>query len=142
MKVNIGNYRKNRKVNIEIHEYDLWSMYHTISLILVPLFKKYKEKAPHTIPSIFLEEANNSIELSEKIWSEALDKIIWSFEEIANFNQNEPDFKGNFEFSPQFKMAGATEEEYINWKLEVKLYEEKIQEGLDLFAKYFRSFWY
>ena len=46
MRVFLGRYprgEKERKVNIRIDNYDLWSMDHTLSLIILPMLKKLKE---------------------------------------------------------------------------------------------------
>ena len=48
-------------------------------------------------------------------WHESINKMIWSFEEI-------------------------TKREHINYRKDEE-YRKKIQEGLNLFAKYFQSLW-
>jgi hypothetical protein len=54
-------------------------------------------------------------------WKDYLDKMIWSFEQIVNDEPDEPDItKDN--------------ETYL-------AYHDRIQEGLNLFSKYFRNLW-
>ena len=44
MKVEIGPYEENRKVNVQIDEYDLWNLDHTLALIILPSLKAYKKQ--------------------------------------------------------------------------------------------------
>ena len=89
-------------------------------------------------------------------WIAAVDKMIWSFDQIANecpddpanvhFNEKwreaekknislmECDDDGRIIFSDLLDDGRPTKEEEL-------AYHTRIQEGLDLFAKYFRDLW-
>lgn len=56
-------------------------------------------------------------ELTNEEWIEIQNKMIWSFEQIIN--------DGQWDLSPEY----------------YKEHQNKVQEGLDLFGKYFRSLW-
>ena len=72
MKVNIGKYPKSdkteRKIKIEIDDYDTWDAYTTLSYIIHPLLVRYKEKND-------CHPGN----LTEEEWDIILDKMIHSF---------------------------------------------------------------
>lgn len=88
-------------------------------------------------------------------WHKTIDKMIWSFDQIVNECPDDPE---TIHFNKKWKEA---EEKGIKLmktngdqvvfseildegrptKEEVLAYHARIQEGLDLFAKYFRDLW-
>ena len=124
MKVNIGEYlnsedKGERVIEIHIDDYDIWNMDHTLALIILPMLKKYKSTF-HGIPSNFCydqDETELPIEESKSMWNQILDKMIWSFEAIVK------------------------DDDLLQPKDKIVEYNERIQEGLNLFAVYFRSLW-
>lgn len=91
-------------------------------------------------------------------WQEVLDKMIWSFEQLVHENYSDKYQHGSpkVEFEKTDKIypnsiTGKTEPTYVmvdrdsieNWTdyNGITLAEERIQEGIDLFAKYYRSLW-
>lgn len=140
MRVFIGDYGDKREVSVELHDYDTWSMDVTLALIIHPLLIKFKADLtgcpselidypidgviafPYTEPD--KTEEDDSVDKAMVKWKEILDKMIWSFGEIVNNEENEPPYvKGNFD-----------KEAYL-------AYHNRLQEGLDLFGKHFRSLW-
>ena len=77
MKVKIGNYQKNpskdRKISVEIDDWDTFSLDHTLALIIHPALIKFKEK-----------ENGHPSGLSEKEWHDILDCMIFSFGKKLN----------------------------------------------------------
>lgn len=89
-------------------------------------------------------------------WIAAVDKMIWSFDQIANECPDDPntihfyekwkeaekkdvplldcDEHGRVSFSDMLNDGRPTKEEEA-------AYHARVQEGLDLFAKYFRDLW-
>jgi hypothetical protein len=67
-------------------------------------------------------------ELGHKTWREYLDKMIWSFEQIQEFDRNSQFFI--------YKDGKKTFD-----KAAYDTYYQRIQEGLDLFAKYYLNLW-
>ena len=113
MEVKIGKNEgilKERELSVVIEDHDMWNLDHTLSLVIHPSLLKFKEKLNGHPSHVTLEE-----------WEIILDKMIWSFGQIVNWNEEEPD--------------------YLHSKEEYDAYHAKIQEGLDLFGKYFRNLW-
>lgn len=149
MKVYIGNWPKNpakeRKVNIRIDKWDTWSMDNTLSLIIEPMLKQLKV-TQNGYPS----------GLEEQEWNEILDKMIFAFESINNdwenqYHSGEVDFlhvpidKDGNEVSPEnaeyYRLDRGPNDTHVFDAEGWKKHDEKIQEGLELFGKHFRSLW-
>ena len=84
-------------------------------------------------------------EYGSKEWNKILGKIIWSFEN----HDNEPMPTEPENYDPRCNMIkyddGSTEYEHLDdrpWDLiECEAHDKKVQEGLDLFAKYYKDLW-
>jgi len=102
MKVSIGKYKKqaSRNVKVQIDRHDIWSLDHTLALIILPALLELKEKK-HGIPSDFADAGGADYENQDsfdfykeshnwafvekcKEWELVLDKMIWSFYQIVN----------------------------------------------------------
>lgn len=91
----------------------------------------------------------------EEDWEKAIDKMIWSFEQIANEYPDHPYtaffekrwkeaevngislmqvYKDRIQFDKMLEEKKPTDEE-------TTVYVSRVQEGLDLFAKYFQDLW-
>lgn len=135
MKVNIGEYPDNgetREVSIQIDDWDTHSLDHTLSLIICPALKKFKEKdsaspiingddVPEILkpPATFEQDISND-KFDEKMfqrWEYILEEMIWAFERISE--DKEWEYEGQ----------------------EKKDRQERIDNGLRLFAKYFEHLW-
>lgn len=134
MKVSLGKYpdprsKKERKVKIKIDPYDIWNLDCTLSMIIAPCLKLMREDDDVGIPGKFYQEKLGDVysrqhcfgfyeETSEvsdeirKLWLEEFDKMIWAFE--------------------SYETADLFEDEEA---------QAKIQEGLDLFSKYYSGLW-
>lgn len=136
MKVKIGPYLDDgshcydtRKIEVKIHDYDTWSMDHTLAVIILPMLKQLKE-TQHAFPSdvakdestmqwpqqsfdFYIESDNMALEKGEKEWNAILDKMIFAFEKITELDR--------YWFDGEI--------------------EEKIDEGCRLFGQYYRSLW-
>lgn len=178
MKVKIGQYPKKRliqrKVNIEIENFDTWSLDHTLALIILPALLQLKD-SKHGIPAEFAEVGgadhdsqqsfdfykeshNEAFDKGCERWDEVLDKMIWSFQQLAFddyeslYHHGSTDYgweetKDKF-FNP---VTNQVEDTYTiidkkpdqHWYDYIghRLHEERIQEGLELFGKYYRHLW-
>jgi len=84
-------------------------------------------------------------EYGMKEWNKILDKIIWSFEN----HDNEPMPTEPEDYDSRCNMIkyddGSTEYEDLDdrpWDwTECEAHDKKVQEGLDLFAKYYKDLW-
>ena len=91
-------------------------------------------------------------------WDEILNKMIWSFEQILKddydslYHHGKPKYdwvetdkqypnpiSGKME--PTYRMVDKNPDEHWYDVEGHKLHEERIQEGLDLFGKYYRALW-
>ena len=161
MKVEIGPYNDDeaddfeRKIQIHIDDYDVWGLYDTLALIILPCLKKLKEKQQGS-PTVDLEDVPENLrsknDESEEYpsvhdrWKYVLDQMIWSFQQIVEPQDDqfhtwdedkeplefgEPDEKGRCELTVNCE----TDREGL------KSYNDKIQTGLNLFGKYYRGLW-
>ena len=173
MKVYIGRYPKDdsaRKIRVRIDRWDVWSMEHTLSLIILPCLKLFRSNM-HGYPGCFIEPECASGEVSPHTkpvvspddeqeepgfikWKAILDKMIWSFEEIANFGLNEPPFPDKIEEIKEEHVTGlgkgmpytrtttTYEEGAVEaWKVLAKAYQDKVNDGLKLFGEYYQHLW-
>lgn len=132
MKVYIGPFKKNsdeRKIDVRIDKYDTWNMESTLAFIVLPMLKQLKA-AKHGSPWLpEFDQTSNSAQYSfdfykegddlawekgHEHWNQILDKMIWSFEQI---NTDWEESEGYFKF------------------------QERMQEGFELFGKYYRNLW-
>lgn len=126
MKVKIPKDETKAKILVESH--DLYALDQTIALIVLPLLKAFR-KATDVIPeSMYSEESRACREISKTVqkredkaalkkWYETLDKMIWSFNEIA----------------VDAPLLGTEQARTVH--------EINVQVGLDLFAKHFTDLW-
>ena len=176
MKVNIQKYPKvgPRKADVKIEHFDTWNLDATLALIVLPMLiqlKHNKQGVPNDFADVggadydvqnsfdfYKETHNDAFEEGCKRWEEVLDKMIWSFQQIALEDYDDKYHHGTPKFDwiktdQKFKnpLTGKLEETYQmvdknpneHWYDHIghKLHEERIQEGLDLFGKYYRNLW-
>lgn len=106
----------------------------------------------------YKESHKEAFDLATKRWDEILDKMIWSFRQILleDYEENYHHGKAKFKFEKTDKLfhnpvTGQLEETYEmidknpndHWYDHVghQLHDERIQEGLELFGKYYRHLW-
>ena len=144
MKVSIGPYKDDdtaRREEVVIHDYDTWSMDHTLALIALPMLKQLKE-TKHGVPSrisygdmpdhlkyiqkqysqtyeLFPEDDMWEPEFDRqvKVWDWIMDEMIWAMKQIVNEGEVDPDVWYSKEF------------------------DDRMHNGLRLFGKYYRSLW-
>lgn len=100
--------RRKRKIKIKIHDYDTWSMDHTLGMIILPMLKQLKatkhgsqwvddEDVPHLVKKkgkkVESEGPRNvrALDMGEEEdqhsdvhvrWDWVLDEMIWAFEQV------------------------------------------------------------
>lgn len=114
---------------VKIDKNDTWSMDYTLGLIILPMLKQLKA-TKHGYP----------VGLTEKKWDAILDKMIWSFEQVVTGYEDSQFWI----VKPELELDGSE----VIWKVEGKLdkrgmkrHHQKIDEGLELFGKYYRYLW-
>lgn len=178
MKAKIGKFPKgngHRRIDIEIDTFDTWSMDHTLALIIYPMLLQLKA-TKHGVPNDFVKDVGGedysdqksfdfyqethdlAFEKGCELWDEALDKMIWSFEQILKDDYDEFYHHGTpkFDWVPSnkpfynpitkkmedtFQMVDKNPNEHWYDIVGHQLHEDRIQEGLILFGKYFRNLW-
>jgi hypothetical protein len=177
MKIKIGPFPKkfgDRKIDIHIDKYDTWNMDGTLAMIIYPMLLQLKA-TKHGVPNEFAEvggEGHNSQDSFDfykenvdelfneriKAWDVALDKMIWSFQQIADGDYDSKYHHGEAKFDwiesdkqypnpvtgimePTYQMVDKNPDEHWYDHVGHKLHEERIQEGLELFGKYYRNLW-
>lgn len=173
MKVFLGRYPKNpnseRKVNIRIDKWDTWSMDHTLALIILPMLKQLqatKHGAPGSMPAFnqtsetfwpqqclefYKEDDTPAWDEGHKQWTEIMDKMIWSFEQLLDENWDEQYWieKGEYDWEDMmrpFEKGEVTrelkckKEAIVDWAGR-EAHAKRIQEGLELFGKHFQDLW-
>lgn len=160
MKVYIGRYPKDhtkeRTIRVRIDKYDSWSLDHTLALIIAPALRAFKEDKSLGTPGSFFPadydwalgtddaEDKRVSEEAHARWIETIDKMIFAFDAVAN-----GDWEAQFFTHPESDEGAYEDSESFNAHLaKIKIdregleaYEKRIQEGLELFGKYFRNLW-
>jgi hypothetical protein len=89
MKIHLGPYRKNRKVHIQIDDYDVWNMDHTLSTIIAEMLIKMKQHC-HGYPMEFSDGDIREDGINYggngggiKAWYKVIDQMIEGFSFMA-----------------------------------------------------------
>lgn len=156
---------KTRKVSIKIDRFDTWNMDNTLALLIVPMLKqlrKNKHGSPYVDDNDVPEELRSSSAppLSEEEknqghvdkyhhdrWNHVLDHMIWSFEQVLRDDRESQFYSGKHDL--KFKKLDDGNYELVKgdhdtFKVDYtsqKEYEGKIQQGINLFAKYYFNLW-
>lgn len=177
MKINIGKYKKSgttRKIDVNIEHFDTWSLDHSLALIILPALiqlKATKQGVPSAFADVgganydnqqsfdfYMESHNDAFDAKCKEWDEVLDKMIWSFQQLAlvdydqKYHHGEPKYdfvKSDTQYpnpltgqmEDTFRMVDKNPGEHWYDHVGHQLHEERIQEGLELFGKYYRALW-
>lgn len=107
----------------------------------------------------FYKEDNNwAFEQRCKEWDEVLDKMIWSFEQLMKDDYGDQYHHGKMEMDWEetdrlypnpitgkmektYRMVDKNPDEHWYDHVGHQLHEARIQEGLELFGKYYRNLW-
>lgn len=157
--------KQKRNIKIRIDNYDTWGMDHTLALIALPMLKQLKA-TKHGSPMVgdYFNQTSNSAQCSfdfyaegdeaaweagHKAWGEILDHIIWSFEQELDENADDKFWtvKGEMDFSKHPEDVGKLSVP-LRWKEKpvcdyegLHAYHAKIQEGFELFGRYYQGLW-
>ena len=169
MYVKLGNpSRKNKAEKIVIHNYDTWSMDHTLAHIIVPMLKQLRE-VKHGAPFVDNEDVPDDLRASDEDlhtyskngetddlffdrWNYVMDEMIFAFQSKLEdwedqFYSGEHDYK--FIEIPDTKHDKANKYtmEYgpnNTFKIDIegrKVYQDRINIGFRLFGKYYEGLW-
>lgn len=113
--------KRKRKVKVQINNYDVWSMDHTLALIIAPMLKKLKEQKQgiawinnEDVPENLREPENG---FSESKYNWFLDECIWAFSRLTN-------------------------DDWVDEPFEVEMERDRrADKAFALFGKYYRTLW-
>lgn len=158
--------KKEQRVSVNIDSWDTWSLYQTLASVIYPALVKYKNSL-HGSPRVDDEDVPENIRSSSapKVkghetdefyfmrWQWVLDEMIWTFRELESgademFFHNADNLKMDFiplengynqvKFEYQHDLSKP---KYFVDEQSRKWYNDKIQNGLRLFGKYYRDLW-
>jgi hypothetical protein len=106
----------------------------------------------------YKESHEESWEIAAKRWDEILDKMIWSFQQlvIGDYADAYHHGKGEYDWiktektypnpvtgkdEATYQMVDKNPDEHWYDFVGHRLHDERIQEGLELFGKYYRNLW-
>ena len=153
--------KKQRKVEVRIDRYDTWGMAETLALIILPMLKQFRASlhgspfvddtdVPEYLRSTVAPPKKDEFDIDDnhhKRWEWVLDEIIFAFES-----------KVDDSWEDQF-VTGISDHQFVKldngcsqmttgpnhtYKVDYdnkKIYEQRIQNGFNLFGKYFQNLW-
>ena len=155
MKVNIGpvpnwrfyhhwlynwfGYTPKQKTSVKIHNYDTWSMDHTLAPIILPMLVQLKE-TKHGAPMVDMKDVPKELRATKaqqnkyaeggdvdpkhfERWDWIMDEMIWAFEQKCRDDWME-------------------DYDYNKWDSEgAKAHQERMSNGFRLFGKYYENLW-
>lgn len=161
----IDKLKRDRKIKVVIHDYDVWSVDSTLSYIIVPLLKKMKDNlhgAPYVDDNDVPDELKSTAapkltqdqidtghvdELHFKRWDWVIEEMIWAFEQHGidwenQYYSGEHDIiwekVGDGEF---FEMKTGPKDTFKIDKEGMSKHRDRMNNGLRLFGKYYGSLW-
>jgi len=158
----VNLFEKERKVNIKIDDYDVWSMDSTLALIIVPMLKKLR-KTKHGAPFVDLKDVPKKLhppkdqkdnwkngdvdETHHARWDWILDEMIWAFEQVnedweAQYTTGEYDLRfEKIEGSSCSELkTGPNHTAVTDWKAR-EAHQKRMENGFRLFGKYYQALW-
>ena len=153
---------KKRRIDIKIHDYDVWSMDDTLAVIILPMLKLLKEKkhgyamvddedVPAELrstaaPALTQEQINTACpdDNGEARWNWVLDEMIWTFEQMLSddaesrfhydLDPAKPRDEPGLDLEQMLARGGYDKAGYTAW-------QERKTRGFTLFGKYFEALW-
>jgi len=144
-----------REEDIVIHNYDTWNMDHTLALLIVPMLKQLKETKhgapcvetsdvplflkPTQLEVVRYKEDGETDKNFFKRWDYVMDEMIWAFEQIVDDDDEKP-FYDHSEIDPEDSMEESVKKLKVD-REGLDAHNKRIENGLRLFGKYYRSLW-
>jgi hypothetical protein len=149
--------KKKRTEWVHIDNYDVWGMDHTLALIILPMLKQLKTQKHgygwidnKDVPKELRSTApgarrgiKNSYDwdhYAEARYSWVMDEFIWTFEQLADENDGEDQFYDHTESSKEKDFNKSIHKLKVD-RAGLEAHHKRIENGLRLFGKYFRTLW-
>lgn len=147
---------KRRRIKIHIDNYDVWSMDHTLALIILPMLKKLKEQkhgygliddkdVPRewrsTVPGA--RKGLNKWDWdhnAEARYAWVMEELIWTFTQLCDDSNGESEFFDHTESLKEKDFNLSMQKLRVD-RVGLKAHQDRIENGLRLFGKYFRTLW-
>jgi hypothetical protein len=163
--------RRERRIQVKIHNYDTWSMDHTLAYIVLPMLKQLKatkhgspfvddEDVPEELKSTSAPAKENEWDTDDnhfRRWDWVLDEMIFAFECELDDSWEDAfrsgvmdtiwlpvDREGNAvpeEDAKFFQMGEGPNHTYHCDYDGMKVVQDRIQNGFRLFGKYYQALW-
>jgi hypothetical protein len=156
---------RGRKEKVRIDGYDIWSADHTLALIIHPILVKLKEAlhgspntddedVPEELRSTAAPTKENDYDTDDnhhKRWEWIIDEMIWAFAQILDDNADNQFHTGTYDV--QWKEvtleSGKKVHEMVRGPNDTHQFDkegydkwnDRINNGLRLFGKYYRGLW-
>jgi hypothetical protein len=157
----IAKLQGERVIKIQIDPWDTWSVDHTLSMIILPMLKQLKdtthgapfvddEDVPDELKSTSAPAKENDWDTDDnhfKRWDYALDEMIWAFEKLVDDDWEHEFYSGNHETltvkreDGLYEMIKGENDTFTIDHEGMKKVNDRIQNGLRLFAKHYRGLW-
>lgn len=163
MKVHIGPYRKNRRVDVRIDKYDTWSMDDTLALIVLPMLKQLNatkhgapfvddEDVPEELRSTSAPPKENDWDTDDnhfKRWDWVMAEMIFAFEQKCRDDWMDDYVIQEGELGESVAVEYEGEVMYeMTWRVPYiwddagrKAHQERMTNGFRLFGKYYEGLW-
>jgi hypothetical protein len=142
---------------VHIDNYDVWGMDHTLALIIHPMLLKLKTQkhgygfidnkdVPKELRSTApgarkgLKNKWDWDNYAEARYSWMLDELIWTFEQLIDDNDGESQFYDHTESSKEKDFNRSMQKLKVD-RAGLEAHQKRIENGLHLFGKYFRTLW-
>ena len=132
-------YSQQQRTSIKIHDYDTWSMDHTLAPIILPMLVQLRA-TKHGAPMVDMKDVPRELRATKKQldaygkngdsdpkfferWDWIMDEMIWAFEQKCRDDWME-------------------DYDYNKWDHEgAKAHQDRMSNGFRLFGTYFENLW-
>jgi hypothetical protein len=149
--------KKKRIEYVHIDNYDVWSMDSTLAVIIVPMLKKLKAQkhgygwidnkdVPKELRSTApgarrgLKNPHDWDNYAEARYSWMIDELIWTFEQLCDDQDGEGKFYDHTESRKEKDFNRSIQKLKVD-RAGLEAHQKRIENGLRLFGKYFRTLW-
>jgi len=148
--------KKKRTEWVHIDNYDVWSMDHTLALIILPMLTKL-QKQKHgygmiddkDVPREYRSTVKGAKKgLNQWDWDHnaearyawVMEELIWTFAQLCDDQDGEGQFYDHTESSKEKDFNRSMQKLKVD-RAGLEAHQKRIENGLRLFGKYFRTLW-
>ena len=149
--------RKKRRTWVHIDNYDVWGMDHTLALIIHPMLLRLKAQKhgygmieDRDVPKEMRSTARGARKGLKNKWDWdnyaeiryewMLNELIWTFEQLASEDDGEGQFYDHTESNKEKDFNKSMKKLKVD-RAGLQVHHDRINNGLRLFGKYFRTLW-